>query len=78
MHCTPLPSVDSVVSRLVVEEIRLKSLVGEVSLPPSSTSVLVVPSQLSTQYQNKGYVRIVVMCVTFVNKKDIRSLNVLT
>ena len=58
LHRTPLPSVDSVVSELVAEETRLKSLAGEIFLPSSSTSVLAVPSQLPMQNQNKSYMRV--------------------
>ncbi|KAL2490868.1 Retrotran gag 3 domain-containing protein [Abeliophyllum distichum] len=43
LYRTPLPSVDSVVSELVIEETRLKSLTGEASFPTSSTFSFTCP-----------------------------------
>ena len=74
LHYIPLPLVDSVVCKHVAEETHLKSLAGEVSLPPSSTSVLAVPSRLFTQNQNKGYVRAATdECIFFKQKGHWKS-----
>ena len=57
MHCSALPSVDSVVSELLAEEIRLKSSYEKGILSTSNPYVLVVPSKPFSNNQNKPYTR---------------------
>lgn len=78
LHHTPLPSIDSVVSKLVAEETCLKYLTEKVSLPPSSTSMFATLSQPFTQNQNKGYARVANDECIFANKRDSESLNILS
>jgi hypothetical protein len=58
LHRSPLPSVDSVVSELLVEEIRLQSYSEKGILSASNPSVLVVPSKPFSNHQNKPYTRV--------------------
>ena len=60
LHYSPLSSIDSIVSELLVEEICLISHFekGFFFLIPNP-SVLVVPSNLSPNSQNKTYARVV-------------------
>ncbi|XP_028094176.1 uncharacterized protein LOC114294251 [Camellia sinensis] len=44
LHCSPLPTIDSVVNELLVEEIRFKGILGKDLLPLPSQTVLVIPS----------------------------------
>ena len=55
LHRSPLPSVDSVVSELLAEEIRLKSYSEKGIL--SNPSVLAVPPKPFSNNQNKPYTR---------------------
>jgi hypothetical protein len=55
---SPLLSVDSVVSELLAEEIRLQSY-SEKGIPSASnSSVLAVPSKPFSNHQNKSYTRV--------------------
>ncbi|KAL5750900.1 hypothetical protein ACOSP7_025503 [Xanthoceras sorbifolium] len=58
LHRSPLPSVDSVVSELLADEIRLKSQSGKGILPIPTQSVLAVPSRPHASYENKPYSRV--------------------
>jgi len=58
LHRSPLPSVDSVVSELLAEEIRLQSYSEKEILSASNPSVLVVPSKSFFNHQNKPYTRV--------------------
>jgi hypothetical protein len=58
MHRTPLSSVDSIVSELLVEEIRLQSYFEKRILSASNHFVLVVPSKPFSNHQNKPYTRV--------------------
>lgn len=52
-------SVDSIVSELLAEEIRLNSHKGKISLSTSTTSVLAIPSRPLTQNHIRSYLRVV-------------------
>jgi hypothetical protein len=58
LHHSPLPSVDSVVSELLAEEIRLQSYSEKKILSASNSSVLAVPSKPFSNHQNKPYTRV--------------------
>jgi hypothetical protein len=58
LHRSPLPSVDSVVSELWAEEIRLQSYSEKGILSASNPSVLAVPSKPFSNNQNKPYIRV--------------------
>ncbi|XP_022895274.1 uncharacterized protein LOC111409461 [Olea europaea var. sylvestris] len=58
LHRSPLPSVDSVVSELLAEEIRLKSYAENGIISASKPSVLAVSSKPSSNNQNKPYTRV--------------------
>ena len=58
LHRSPLPSVDSVVSELLAEEIRLQSYSKKGILSASNLSVLAVPSKPFSNHQNKPYIRV--------------------
>ncbi|KAL5807725.1 hypothetical protein ACOSQ3_028416 [Xanthoceras sorbifolium] len=58
LHHFPLPSIDSVVSELLADKIRLKSQAGKGILPIPTQSVLAVPSRPHTSYENKPYSRV--------------------
>jgi len=58
LHRSPLPSVDSVVSELLAEEIRLQSYSEKGILSASNSSVLAVPSKPFSNHQNKPYTRV--------------------
>jgi hypothetical protein len=58
LHRSPLPFVDSVVSELFAEEIRLQSYYEKGILSASNPSVLAVPSKPSSNHQNKPYTRV--------------------
>jgi len=53
LHCSPLPSVDSVVSELLAEEIRLQSYSEKGILSASNPYVLTVPSKPFSNHHNK-------------------------
>ena len=53
LHRSPLPSVDSIVSELLVEEIHIRSYSKKEILSTSNSSVLVVPSKPFSNHQNK-------------------------
>ena len=57
LHCSPLPSIDSVVRELLAEEIRLKSYYEKRILSPSNPYVLAVPPKPFSNNQNKPYTR---------------------
>ncbi|KAL5734501.1 hypothetical protein ACOSP7_032362 [Xanthoceras sorbifolium] len=58
LHRSPLLSVDSVVSELLADEIRLKSQTGKGILLIPTQSVLAVPSRPHASYENKPYLRV--------------------
>ncbi|XP_061949876.1 uncharacterized protein LOC133673190 isoform X2 [Populus nigra] len=58
LHRSPLPSVDSVVSELLAEEIRLQSYSEKGILSASNPSVLAVPSKSFSNHQNKPSTRV--------------------
>ena len=58
LHRSPLPSVDLVVSELLVEEIHLQSYSEKGILSASNPSVLAVPSKQFSNHQHKPYTRI--------------------
>jgi len=58
LHCSPLSSVDSVVSELLAEEIHLQSYFEKRILSALNPSVLAVPSKSFSNYQNKPYTRV--------------------
>ena len=58
LHRSPLPSVNSVVSELLAEEIRFKSYSEKGILSTSNPSVLAVPSKSLSHNQNKFYGRV--------------------
>jgi hypothetical protein len=58
LHHSPLPSVDSVVSELLAEEIRLQSYSEKEILSASNPSILAVPSKSFSNHQNKPYTRV--------------------
>ncbi|KAJ6993058.1 hypothetical protein NC653_016247 [Populus alba x Populus x berolinensis] len=58
LHRSPLPSVDSVVSELLAEEIRFQSYSEKGILSASNPSVLAVPSRSFSNHQNKSHTRV--------------------
>jgi len=58
LHRSPLPSVDSAVSELLAEEIRLQSYSEKKILSASNPSILAVPSKSSSNHQNKPYTKV--------------------
>ena len=58
MHCSPFPSVDSIVNELFAEEIRLKSHSKKGIFSAMNPSVLIVPSKLPSNSKNKTYTRV--------------------
>ena len=58
LHRSPLPFVDSVVSELLAEEIRLQSYSEKGILSASNPSILAVPSKAFSNHQNKSYTRV--------------------
>jgi hypothetical protein len=58
LHCSPLPSVDSVVSELLAEKICLQSYSEKEILSSSNPSVLVVPSKSFSNHPNKLYTKV--------------------
>ncbi|XP_062084857.1 uncharacterized protein LOC133790997 [Humulus lupulus] len=69
LHRSPLPSVDSVVSELLADEIRLKSQAGKGILPAPSPSVLVVPPRHFTHHENKPHTKVGVDECSFCKQK---------
>ena len=71
LHRSPMPSVDSVVSELLAEEIRLKSHSekGILSASTSNPSVLAVPSKPVFNNQNKPYTRVAFDECSFCKQK---------
>ena len=57
LHCSPLPSVDLVVSELLVEETRLKSLSEKGIIYTPNPSMFAVPSKSSPNNQNRTSTR---------------------
>ena len=55
---SPLPSVDSVVSELLAEEIHIRSYSENEILSNSNSFVLVVPSKPFSNHQNKPYMKV--------------------
>jgi len=58
LHCSPLSSIDSVVSKLLADEICLQSYSEKEILSASNPSVLAVPSKLFFNHQNKPDTRV--------------------
>jgi len=58
LYRSPLPSVNYVVSELLVEEIHLQSYSEKEILSASNPSILAVPSKSFFNYQNKPYTRV--------------------
>jgi hypothetical protein len=58
LNRSPLPSVYSIVSELLAEEIRLQSYSEKRILSASNPSVLAVPSKPFSNNQNKPYTRV--------------------
>jgi hypothetical protein len=58
LHHSPLPSVDSIVSELLVEEIRLQSYSEKGILSTLNPSVLAVPFKPFSNHKNKPYTRV--------------------
>jgi hypothetical protein len=55
LHCSPLSSVDFVVSELLAEEIRLQFYYEKGILSALNLSILAVPSKSFSNHQNKSY-----------------------
>ena len=70
LHCSPLPSVDSVVSELLAEEICLKSYSEKGILSTSNHFVLAVPSKPLSNNHNKPYTRVAFDKCSFYKQKD--------
>jgi hypothetical protein len=58
LNRSPLPSVYSIVSELLAEEIRLQSYSEKRILSASNPSVLAVPFKSLSNHQNKPYTRV--------------------
>jgi hypothetical protein len=58
LHCSPLPSVDSVVSELLAEKICLQSYSEKKILSSLNLSVLTVPSKSFSNHPNKPYTKV--------------------
>ena len=58
LHRSPLPSVDSIVSELLAEEICLQSYSEKGILSASNPSVLSVHSKPFFNHQNKSYTKV--------------------
>ena len=58
LHRSPLPSIDSVVSKLLADEIRLQSYSEKKILSALNPSVLAVPSKPFFNHQNKPDTRV--------------------
>ena len=58
MHYSPLPSIDSIVSELLAEEIRFQSYFEKGIISTSNLFILAVPSKPFSNHQNKPYIRI--------------------
>jgi hypothetical protein len=56
LHHSPLPSVNSIVSELLTEEIRLQSYFEKGILSASNPSVLAVSFKSFSNHQNKPYI----------------------
>ena len=58
LHRSPLSSIDSVVSELLAEEIRLQSYSEKGILSALNPFVLAVSSKSFSNHQNKSYTRV--------------------
>jgi len=58
LHRSPLPSVDSIVSELLAEEICLQSYFEKGILSASNPFVLVIPSKPSSNHQKRPYTKV--------------------
>jgi hypothetical protein len=58
LHRSPLPSVDSIVGELLVEEIRIQSYSEKGILSTLNPSVLAIPSKQFSNHQHKPYIRV--------------------
>ncbi|XP_062116485.1 uncharacterized protein LOC133830512 [Humulus lupulus] len=69
LHRTPLPSIDSLVSELLADEIRLESQAGKGILPVPSPSVLAIPLRHFTHHENKPHTKVGVDECSFCKQK---------
>ena len=69
MYRSPLPYVDSVVSELLAEEIRLKSYFEKGILSAPNPSVLAVPSKPPSNNHSKPNLRVVIDECSFCKQK---------
>jgi hypothetical protein len=76
LHRSPLPSVDSVVSELLAEEIHLQSYFEKEILSTSNPFMLAVPSKSFSNNHNKFYTRVAFNECNFYKKKVIGMLSV--
>ena len=77
LHHSQLPFVDSVVSELLAEEIRLHSYSKKGILSASNPSLLAVPSKQFFNHHHEPYISLILSAV-FVSRKVIGKLSVLS
>ena len=77
LHHSQLPFVDSVVSELLAEEIRLQSYSKKGILSASNPSLLAVPSKQFFNHHHEPYISLILSAV-FVSRKVIGKLSVLS
>jgi hypothetical protein len=78
IHHSPLSYIDSVVSELLAEEIRLQSYSEKRILSALNLLVLAVSSKPLSNHHNKPYTRLASTSTVSVSKKVIRRLSVPT
>jgi hypothetical protein len=78
LHCSPFPSVDSVVSELLAEEIRLQSYSENRILSASNPSVLAVPSKSFSNIRTSLTQGLASISAVSVSRKVIGRLSVLS
>jgi hypothetical protein len=69
LHCSPLPSIDSIVSELLAEKICLQSYSEKGILSTLNPSMPAVPSKPLYNHQNKPYTRIAFDNYSFCKQK---------
>ena len=69
LHRSSLPSIDSVVSKLLCEEIRLKSHSKKGITPAPNPFVLAIPYKLPSSIHNRNYTRVVFDECSFCKRK---------
>ena len=77
LYHSQLPFVDSVVSELLAEEIRLQSYSKKGILSASNPSLLAVPSKQFFNHHHEPYISLILSAV-FVSRKVIGKLSVLS